>query len=185
MSFFTSDRERRLWIWLLVALVAIYSTLVLARTLADMLGDYGFGVGLFMLGCLMVLAAVLTQGLSRRPAVAEVGIAIGIAAAYLFVFVRMSIVTERSHIIEYGVVAIIIFEILQERVKQGRRISVPALLAILLTTLVGAIDECIQLFIPSRIFDPIDIFFNFIAAVMAVTASVALAWGRRKWGPSG
>ena len=37
MSFFTSDRERRLWLWTLAVLVAIYSTLGLARMVADTL----------------------------------------------------------------------------------------------------------------------------------------------------
>ena len=31
----------------------------------------------------------------------------GIAATYLLVFVRMAIPTERSHLIEYGVVAVL------------------------------------------------------------------------------
>ena len=46
------------------------------------------------------------------------------------------------------------------------------------------IDECIQAFIPSRVFDPEDILFNVLAAMMAVVSSVALSWarGRRRVG---
>jgi len=51
-------------------------------------------------------------------------------------------------------------------------------LAFLLTSLVGTIDEVIQFFLPSRVFDPIDIGFNMLAAAMAVTASVGLGWVR-------
>ena len=35
MDLFTSDRERRLWLWTLAVLVAIYSTLGLARALVE------------------------------------------------------------------------------------------------------------------------------------------------------
>lgn len=180
MSFFTSSRERRLWAWALAVVVAIYSTLSLARTLAAALNDSGFiGVGLFLLGCLLVLATIVTQGLKTRPGGAEIAVALGVAAAYLLVFVRMTIPTERSHLIEYGVVAVFIYEALMERASQGRRVPFPALLAVLTTSLVGVIDECIQAFLPSRVFDPRDIVFNVLAAVMAVSASVALGWARR------
>ncbi len=56
---------------------------------------------------------------------------------------------------------------------------VPAQLAILATTLVGALDEDIQTVLPSRVFDPVDMLFNLLAAVMAATASSALRWARR------
>ena len=110
MSIFASTRERRLWACVLAVVIAIYSTLGPARTLAEQLGDAGLGVWLFLIACIMVLVAVVTQGLTTRPSVAEWGVAMGIAAAYLLVFVRMAIPTERSHLIEYGVVAVCIYE---------------------------------------------------------------------------
>ena len=39
MPLFSSDRERRLWLWTLAVMVAIYSTLGPARTLADALRE--------------------------------------------------------------------------------------------------------------------------------------------------
>ena len=183
MSLFSSNRERRLWIWTAVVVAAIYSTLGLARTLVDHLGSDFVSVWLFLLGCLLVLLTVVTQGLKVRPGGAEVAVALGVAAAYLLILVRMSVPTERSHLVEYGVVAVFIHEALTERAGQGRRVPVPALLAILAASLVGVIDEGIQKLVPSRVFDPVDILFNVLAAVMAVTASVALRWARR-WGAS-
>ena len=60
-------------------------------------------------------------------------------------------------------------------------LAVPALplLAVLATAALGLLDECIQAFLPSRVFDPLDILFNLLAGAMAVGASVALAWARR------
>ncbi len=178
MSLFSSSRERRLWIWTAVVVAAIYSTLGLARTLVEHLGNDFVSVWLFLLGCLLVLLTVVTQGLKVRPGGAEIAVALGVAAAYLLVLVRMSVPTERSHLVEYGVVAVFIHEALTERAARGRRVPVPALLAILAASLVGVIDEGIQKLVPGRVFDPVDILFNVLAAAMAVTAGVALRWAR-------
>ena len=77
-------------------------------------------------------------------------------------------------------VALFVHEALPERASQARRVPAPALLAVLLTALLGVIDECIQLVLPRRVFDPLDMLFNLLAAVMAVTASGALAWARER-----
>ena len=94
------------------------------------------------------------------------------------VLVRMAL-EERTHLIEYGVVAVLILEALTERAGHGRRVPLPAVLAILATALIGAVDECIQAFLPTRVFDVQDIVFNTLAAVMAVATSLALGWARR------
>ena len=182
MSLFASDRERRLWLWALVAVVAIYATLGLARTLAGVLRDEGLIGAAFWLGLLLIGAAVVVQGLRTKPSGLEIGIGLGIAGVYLIAFLRMFVIEERSHLIEYSVVALLIYEALKERARHGRRVPVPWLLAIGATVLVGVIDECLQFFIPSRVFDLFDILFNFIASVMAVGGSAALAWARRRVG---
>ncbi|NNF57280.1 MAG: VanZ family protein [Rhodothermaceae bacterium] len=129
---------------------------------------------------LLIGVAILTQGLRVRPGGREVGVGMGVAVVYFFMFFRMAI-PERSHLIEYSVVAVLVYEALTERVSQGRRVPVPALLAILATSLVGALDEGIQMFFPTRVFDPVDILFNVLAAVMAVLAVAVLRWAQQ-WG---
>ncbi len=176
---FTSRRECGLWIATAVVLVAIFSTLALARTLAEQLSGLGLGVWLFVLCCFLVLASVVTQGLKARPRGLEIAVLLGVAAAYILVFVRMSIPSERSHLIEYGVVAIFIHEALSERRRNARRVPMPAILAFILASLIGAMDEGIQLFLPSRVFDWMDILFNSLAALMAIATSGAIGWARR------
>ncbi len=179
--FFSSKRERRLWAWTLAVVIAIYSTLGLAATLARVLRDRGLIDAVFVFCFLLVLAAIVTKGLKTRPGGAEICVALGVVAAYVMVFVRMAIpVAERTHLIEYGVVAVFIHEALTERASQGRRVPVPALFAVLATSVVGGLDECIQAILPSRVFDLRDILFNFLAGLMAVAASVALRWARRR-----
>ena len=179
MSFFSSNRERRLWLWTLATIGAIYATLGVARTLAGALRASGLASGLFIFCCLLILLAVVTQGLKRWPSSGELGVALGVSAVYLLILVRMAVPTERTHLIEYSVVALLIHEALAERASQGGRVPAPALTAVVAASLVGVLDECIQAFLPSRVFDPRDMLFNALAAVMAISASRALAWVRR------
>ena len=180
MDLFTSDRERRLWLWALAAVVAIYSTLGLARTLAGILQDHGILGASFVFAMFLIAAAVIAQALTRPTGVIEIGVLLGVVAVYGMVFLRMAIPEERSHLIEYGIVALLIYEALSERASQGRHVPRTALLAIAVTTVIGVIDECIQAVLPSRVFDIRDILFNFLAGVMAITASAALGWARRR-----
>jgi hypothetical protein len=178
VSWFSSRRERRLWIYTLVIVMGIYATLGLAPILAKAAGDES--VALVVLGCMFLIAlTVLTQGLRARPAGVEVGVGLGIAAVYLMMFARMT-TPERSHLMEYSVVAVFVYEALAERRLQGWRVPVPAVLAILATAFVGGLDECIQAILPSRVFDLRDILFDFLAAVGAVGGMVVLGWVRRR-----
>ncbi len=181
MPTLTSNRERRLWLSAAAVVAAIYSTLGLAGPLARFLRDRGLIDVLFISGFVLVLTTIATQGLRTRPGGWEIGVALGVAAAYFMVFVRMAIpAEERTHLIEYGVVAVFIYEALSERSSQGRKIPAPALLTVLATTLIGLLDECIQALLPNRVFDPRDILFNFVAPVLTVSALVALSWLRRR-----
>lgn len=100
MGLFVSRRERRLWLWTAAVVVAIYSTLGLAGTLAEKLYDAGLlDAALFLLGMLLVGATVLIHGLSLRPGGAQIGVALGVATVYFMVFFRMTL-PERSHLIE-------------------------------------------------------------------------------------
>ena len=175
---FTSTRERRLWLWTLAVIAAIFATLGLTGHLAETLADDNLAAIAFGLALLLVAATILTQGLQTRPRGVEIAIALGIAAVSLMLLLRFTL-AERTHLIEYGVLAVFIHAALTERRNQGRRVPVPALLAILAAALIGTVDETIQLALPSRVFDPQDILFNVLAAVVAVATSVALGWLRR------
>lgn len=164
----------------MIVVVAVYSTLGLTAVLVGKLREQSLFTNAFIFAFFLIWAAILTQGLKVRPRGVEVGVGLGVAAVYLMVFARMGIV-ERTHLFEYGVVAALIYEAFKERATQERCVPSPAIFAVVLTSLIGLTDEVIQSFLPSRVFDPIDIGFNALAALMAVIASAALTWARTRF----
>lgn len=177
---FSSKREKRLWIIVAVVVFAIYSTIGLANTIMLELREYGLDFWLFLFGIFLVMISIITRGLTQSPQIGEIALAMGVVAVISLVFVRMSLVTERSHLIEYGIVAIFILEALNERKANRTSLHHPWILAILATILIGIIDEVIQIFVPNRVFDWYDILFNAFSAIFAVGLSLGLSYIRRK-----
>jgi VanZ family protein len=179
-AMFVSVRERRLWMLTSLLVVAIYSTLGSVRILSDALRGRGLLEPAFGEGVAAIAVAIVLVAMRKRPSGAEIGVWLGVAAVYLMMFVRLAIPEERTHLIEYGVVAALIYEALIERSRAGRLLRSPALLAIVVTAVVGIVDEVFQWFLPGRVFDPRDILFNVLAAVMAVAASWVVSRVRRR-----
>lgn len=179
MSLFTSRREKRLWLWALAVIAAIFASLGIAPGFAGVLRENGLLAAAFVLGMVLVGATIVTHGLQERPGKVELAIILGLSAVFYMLFLRIGTLEERSHLIEFGVLAVLIFEALTERARNGRHVPLPALIAILATATLGVIDEGIQVFLPGRVFDPIDILFNGLAGFFAVGASLALVWVRR------
>ncbi len=180
MSVFSSERERRLWIFAFAVVIAIYASLPFAGQLADVLRASDLLEISFAAGMLLIVLMVIAHALQSRPNAATVTIALGVIAAYLLVFVRIANPAERTHLIEYGVVSLLTLEALRERARNGRFAPAPALLAIVIATTVGTIDEFVQGVLPGRVFDTRDILFNALAGILAVAASLLLEWARRQ-----
>ena len=178
MPLFTSTRERRLWTWTLVVVVTIYSTLGLARRLSDTLRDRELSESAFILGFLVLGVAIVIQALRTRPSIAEIGIVLGVAGVYIMLFSRMASPEERTHLFEYGLVAVLIYQALTERRTHGRRVPAPAALAVVATALLGWLDEGVQFILPERVYDIRDVGFNALAGLVAVSATLAMARAR-------
>ena len=183
MSFFSSRRERRLWLMSAAVVVAIYSTLGLAGSLAGVLREFRLlDISTWvLLAMFLVGATILTRGLNVRPGGVEITVMLGVAAVYLLLFLRSTASpAERTHLMEYGVLGVFIHAALTERVSQGRRVPLPPVAAVLAAAVLGVVDEGIQWLLPNRVFDPVDMLFNFLAGTTSVAAVVALAWARRR-----
>ena len=172
---FTSDRERRLWLGALAVTIAIYATLGLAGTAAGVLRERNL-LGLsFAAGFALVIAAIIGIAIRAKPRKREIWVALGIAAAYGMIVVRMGISPEeRTHLFEYGLLSVLIHQALAERVRNGRNVPVPPIVAIVVTILLGWLDEGIQALLPNRVYDLRDVGINASAAVMATVASLVI-----------
>ncbi len=161
-----------------MAVVLVFMSLSLAQSLAKEVDDQRWINAGFVAGMFLIVVAIVTQGLRVRPGGIEIGIGLGILTVYLLLMLRMKIPTERSHLIEYSVIALSVYEALRERSRNGRGVRLPGLLAVAITTAIGMWDELAQLFVPGRVFDLTDILFNFLAATIAVVGAGTLAWVR-------
>lgn len=74
MSLFTSQRERRLWLWALAVMVAIYSTLGPARTLVDALHERNLLRLSFALVVVLLVGGIGWRWAKRRPGWSELGV---------------------------------------------------------------------------------------------------------------
>ena len=171
--FFTSSREKRLWIWAGVVLVAIYSGLFLGQPLARLFSNEEITVIIFILGMILVGITILLYAFRSRPGKVELTVLIGITAVYVLFFLRLGL-PERSHLMEYSVLAIFIHKAITERIKNGKKIPWPALVAIVITFLIGVLDECLQFIMPNRVFDTLDIVFNGLVITMAIGSAIIL-----------
>ena len=180
MPFFTSRRERRLWIALVIVLAAIYATLGRAPAIVAALGEdlLESAGGNLAFAIMVILVVVPIFFIDKRPRRSELAIGLGILTVYLLAWLRMSSWEERSHLFEYALVAALIHEALLERRANGRRVPAPTPLALILSLLLGFIDEAVQYFLPNRHFELIDVVFNSLAATIIIGSRWLLARAR-------
>jgi len=178
MSVFTSSREKRLWFYTFLVLLAIIATLIFGGGLVPTM-DQELQGALFFYAMIAIAATIIIHGMITRPGKAEITIWLGLSAVYIMLYARLGF-AERSHLFEYSILAIFIHEALIERAIQGKKIPNSGLVAFLTAFAIGMLDEFIQLFLPGRVFDIIDILFNGLAAFMAIAASSAIRRVRKK-----
>ncbi len=174
VKLFTSKRERRLWVWTLVLTASIYLTAGIAHPVAEFLQRHDLLGTAFMSGSALVIVTVLAQQLRRYAGWAAFSLWCGVAAIYVLILARIEIPEERTHLIEYGVLAAFIYDAFFERIRNGSPVPVPAILTIGITVFLGLVDEIIQIFIPNRVFDIRDVGFNAFSGGMVVLFNVIL-----------
>ena len=176
-SYFSSNRERRLWFALGIVLVGIYTTLGQAPAIVVALGESivaSAGTNLFF-ALLALLVVIPIFFIDKRLGRNEIAVGLGILAVYLMAWLRIGSWAERTHLFEYALVAALVHEALLERKDNGRRVPAPALLALITSLLLGCLDEGIQFLLPNRVFDIIDIAFNSLAVTIIIASRWVLA----------
>lgn len=165
--------ERRWWLAAGLWTVALYLGTALAQQAMLALRSRGLlatsVTTAFALCGLAALALVLRAGGRRRALVAS----FAVAALYTALLSNLTIIQERLHFIQFGVLALLALRALEARQQRlgrdgGWITANPPVTAAIVGALGGLGDELVQALVPSRVFDLRDIAFNATAAVLAV-----------------
>jgi VanZ family protein len=179
MSIFKSSLEKRLWLYVLLVWIAILTSLFFGYPLLQYLGAENMEALIFILCMIIIGTTVILHTFRRAKDKNDTVTVLGILAVLMMLFLRLGL-AERSHLIEFSVLTVFIHRALLERYKNKYKGLTIALLTLLVSFLIGVFDECVQVFIPRRVFDMADFLFNGIAAGMAVGASLLWQWIRKK-----
>jgi hypothetical protein len=178
-------RERHLWIAAMGWVLLIYSTLYYVRAPIEFLRERNL-LRLTVAAIFLLTAATVTFFLMRRrPGRRALSVLCIAAVIYLILFWVMDRAEEKLHLVEYGILAAMIYGALLERqIRRSRAAGSawswwPAPVAVLLTSVLGWGDEGIQALLPNRVYDLRDAGLNVAAAVIAVSAIVAWRWAER------
>ena len=181
MNLFSSKREKRLWLYALICWIMILSLLFLGQPLLKLFSDQNIPAGIFIVGMILVTLATLIHAFQRNSQKVSLILWLSFLAICSMFLLRLGL-EERSHLIEYSILAILIHEaLLEKQKKEDSRWTTP-LIAVGLTSTLGVIDESLQLLVPHRFFDINDIIFNSFAAIFAVGSRVITDFIRQKIG---
>lgn len=180
MGFFTSVREKKMWFYAFLTFATIMLTLVLGQPLINLFENQDVQAIIFVMAMLLVLVTIITHGLKPQTKGKELFLLIGMSAVYLMFFLRLGL-AERSHLIEYSVLTIFIYEALTERSRNKSPIKYIGIISFVMASGIGVLDECLQIFIPNRVFDVQDIIFNAMASSVAIIGSVILSFVRNRF----
>lgn len=168
---FNSKRERNLWILAAIVQAAIFASASLAARVASSVRENDLSAVSFITTLVLVGLAVTLISTRRQPILTRIGLAIGVIAIYWMAAVRIEVMEERTHLFEYSLVGVLVYQALAER-----GVRLPSAWAVGVTALLGLADEIIQLFVPGRFFDWRDVGFNALAGLMAVALSAGIGW---------
>lgn len=180
LKLFISKREKLLWLYVTTCYLAILSLLFLGQPLTELFSNQNLQAALFTFGMVLVALVILLHAFRKKSGKLTMMMWLSIIAVFSMFLLRLGL-PERSHLIEYSILAILIHEALLERGKKEDSQWKAPLMAVVLTSVLGVIDESLQLVVPDRFFDINDIYFNTLAAVFAVGSRVIVDFTRSKF----
>ena len=163
------------WLWVGAWIFFIYASIPLARTIQEYIRDLGAKAVFlwitylaFGLATIAVIRAVRRKQISLSPWQALILLLILGAFSWLTWSLRKN-PEEALHFVQYGVLSLLIFRALLRHISDWSIY----ILAAMLGTFFGILDEIIQWLIPDRYFDYRDIGINALA-VWLVQAALAM-----------
>ncbi|MDF1697602.1 MAG: VanZ family protein [Saprospiraceae bacterium] len=184
MIHFTSRKEKRYWILVSIVIIAISFVLFLGRPVLDVLNNQTIQAVIFVTAMVFTGISIFTHGLPSNHLYMNITIWIGLSAVFILSFLRLGI-TERSHLIEYSILTLFVFMAMQERLKDKKNVLQIGGFSLLITIPLGIIDESIQFFLPSRVFDINDIIFNTLTSLFTIIGLLIMRRFKNKTQNSG
>lgn len=163
------------WVWPALAWLLIISTIFLDVPFQYRL-QQGAAAAAFIATMLLTALAIVFF----RLASLQIWMTVAIASVVLMFVARLGM-AERSHLIEFCVLTLLVMYAVFQQWPHWKRWQ-QAALAATITVIAGVADETLQLLAPKRIFDWNDIWFNSLAAVFTALAvlSVTMLPTKRK-----
>lgn len=170
--------ERYYWRCSALIILLIFSTLFIGNPLRQWWDNQDGHAFFFVIGMALVAGCIALGGLFFRDRWENIALRMGLAAIFVMFLLRLSL-AERSHIIEYSVLAYCIFKALSTRNKGRGNESSAYLQSAILCIIIALIDEGLQTVLPQRIGSWEDIVFD-VGAVGFALGGVAILRGVKK-----
>ncbi|OGM65431.1 hypothetical protein A2893_01605 [Candidatus Woesebacteria bacterium RIFCSPLOWO2_01_FULL_39_25] len=160
------ERAKRLWIFVGIYIILIYTTIPIARGLLNFLYLKIGKDALYILLSAMSVAGILLFFYYERTWNLEWKRITAFVFLLFFFVVTMQLIEipeEKMHILEYGFLGILVYK--------GYKISKhPLLRAVVFVGAIGIGDEFIQWLLPNRVGEIKDIGFNFLGGIFGILA---------------
>ncbi len=154
----------RLWVFIFIYVLLIYTTLPIARSVLNILyRTLGtFNLNLLVNTLLIGVFSFITLQLYRKRGFGSFVHLLLLGALLITIILNLDRPEERIHFVEYGLLGFLF-------VKAFSSTSLRTLtFSALLVTLVGSIDELIQWFLPNRVGDLRDVLMNAVGGLLGV-----------------
>jgi len=140
----------------------IYISLPWVRPVCDFLKaktPFPLLINGLMIAIVVGLALLIGRRRVLRGAFSYFGV-LSVFAGYGFLLLFLKIPEERIHLIEYGILAFLVFRAAALDYQGIKSYAI----AFVISSLVGWVDEIIQHFLPNRYYQNSDVFLNMVSA---------------------
>ena len=154
----------RLWIFIFIYVLLIYTTLPIARSFLNTLyGTLGaFNLNLFVNTLLVGVFSFIALQLYRKRGLCSFVHLFLLGVLLVTIILNLDRPEERIHFVEYGLLGFLFVKAFSSTYVRTFTFSA------LLVTLIGSVDELIQWFLPNRVGDLRDVLMNAVGGLLGV-----------------
>jgi len=168
MSLFKTDKEKTSWKYVVAIMILIAASLFLGNPVLQIMKDNNVQASFFLSSMVLIGLAIFYRNSELIFVKTKLYLFFSFAAVILLLLVRLGI-EERSHLIEYGIITLLVYKAVEARFPDQKEIGKLKYLAALIFAIgLSVIDEILQHFFPNRVFDLQDLLFNTLAVLFTL-----------------